>query len=401
MTNSNGQLPKGWRKARLGDFVTRLTNGYVGPTREIYVDNGVPYLLARHVHDNILTFDGKTFVSEEFTRRHRKSVLKAGDVLMVQSGHVGQTAVVPPEHEGHNCHAMIVISPVLESLDGRYLSYFFHSPEGRPELDRLQTGATLPHLNCRDVENVTIPLPPLSEQRRIAAILDKAEAIRRNRQEAIRLTDELLGSVFLEMFGDPVSHDSKPLSEIAAVVSGVTKGRKLNGRAIVVPYLRVANVQDGFLNLDEIKTIEALPEEVENLALRLGDIVMTEGGDHDKLGRGAIWNHGLSPCIHQNHIFRVRLNQDLMLPDYFAAYLRTREAKSYFLRCAKKTTNLASINMTQLRGLPVPLPTIEIQREFRKAANTIVELSATRKRATRESDQLFASLVQRAFRGEL
>jgi type I restriction enzyme S subunit len=159
------------------------------------------------------------------------------------------------------------------------------------------------------VEVIQVPLPPLSEQRRIAAILDKAEAIRRKREEGIRLTEELLRSTFLDMFGDPVSYPSHPLSQIAIVVSGVAKGRKLNGRAIDVPYLRVANVQDGYLSLDEIKTIEALPEEVEALTLRPGDIVLTEGGDHDKLGRGAVWTYDLNP-----NTVEIGASHSLLLP---------------------------------------------------------------------------------------
>jgi len=401
MKQTNGNMPPSWKEVRLKEVVTRLTNGYVGPTRDIYLTEGIPYLLARHVHDNQLTFDGLTYVSEEFNKRNRKSILKSGDVLMVQSGHVGETAVVPNEHEGHNCHAMIVITPDARHLNGRFLSYYCHTPQGKAALARLETGATLPHLNCGDVENLVLPLPPLPEQRRIAAILDKADAIRRKREEGIRLTEELLRSTFLEMFGDPTTNPVKPLAEVAAVVSGVTKGRKLNGRAVNVPYLRVANVQDGYLNLDEIKTIEALPEEVEDLALQRGDIVMTEGGDYDKLGRGAIWNADIPNCIHQNHVFRVRVDRTVLVPDYFAALLRTSHAKAYFLRCAKKTTNLASINMTQLKGLPVPIPPIDTQHKFEKAAHAIIEMSAARKRAAAEADQLFGSLVQRAFRGDL
>ncbi len=87
------QRGKGWVERRLGDIVTRLTNGYVGPTRNIYHDSGVPYLLARHVKNNRLLFDGRTFISDEFNRKNKKSMLKAGDVLLVQSGHIGHSAV--------------------------------------------------------------------------------------------------------------------------------------------------------------------------------------------------------------------------------------------------------------------------------------------------------------------
>jgi type I restriction enzyme S subunit len=153
-----------WPHRRLGDIVTRLTNGYVGPTRNIYLETGVPYLLARHVKNNRLAFDGRTFVSDEFNRKHNKSTLKSGDVLLVQSGHIGHSAVVPAEHAGHNCHAMIVITPVEGVLTGPYLSLLFNSIM-RPQLEAIKTGSTVPHLNCGSVIELPVPLPEVSIQR--------------------------------------------------------------------------------------------------------------------------------------------------------------------------------------------------------------------------------------------
>lgn len=262
-------------------------------------------------------------------------------------------------------------------------------------------GVGLQHVTKPMVQALQMPLPPLSAQRRMINILGRADAIRQKKTECIRLTEELSHSTFLEMFGDPPTTSAKPLVDLAEVVSGITKGRNLNGRAVKVPYLRVANVQDGFLNLDEIKTIDALPDEVKSLSLQTGDIVMTEGGDHDKLGRGAVWNGAVPNCIHQNHVFRVRVDRHYLLPSYFAAFLRTPLAKRYFLRCAKKTTNLASINMTQLRGLPVPVPSLALQRKFEEVAKAINELAAIRSKAASDAVSLFGSLVQRAFREEL
>ena len=118
------------------------------------------------------------------------------------------------------------------------------------------------------------------------------------------------------MFGDPVTNPKEwkeiKLKEISEIVSGVTKGRKLTGKStIFVPYLRVANVQDGYLDLTEIKDIEVLPSDIEKYALQDGDILLTEGGDPDKLGRGTVWNGQIPMCIHQNHIFRVRVNRSI------------------------------------------------------------------------------------------
>ncbi len=167
---------KEWGTKRLGNVVSRLTNGYVGPTRNIYVGEGVPYLLARHVRDNQLVFDDRTFVSVGFNQRNRKSILRSGDVLLVQSGHIGHAAVVTKEHEGNNCHAMIVISPIEGIVTGSFLSMYFNSPAVRRKFDEIRSGSTVPHLTCGAVKEMQIPLPPLAEQRRIVGVLDEAFA---------------------------------------------------------------------------------------------------------------------------------------------------------------------------------------------------------------------------------
>lgn len=252
-----------------------------------------------------------------------------------------------------------------------------------------------------------IPLPPLPEQKRIADILDMADAVRRKRREAISHAKDFLNSLFEDMFRHWLG---MPTSEVprlghpgmAEIVSGVTKGRRFNGKETVeVPYIRVANVQDGFLDLSEIKTIEVLPADVENLLLQRGDVLMTEGGDHDKLGRGAMWEVDIPNCIHQNHVFRIRCNRDNLLPEYFAGYIQTGLAKAYFLRCAKKTSNLASINMTQLKATPVPCPPTELQRKYADIRSAQQKATDTKERALAETDELFNSLVHSAFHGGL
>ncbi len=151
----------------LGDVVTRLTNGYVGATKNIYLDSGIPYLLARHVKNNVLSFDGKTFISNEFNTKNKKSILKEDDVLLVQSGHIGHSAVVTKEHEGHNCHAMIVISTIKDILSGKFLSLYFQSSYMKQVFEDMRTGSTIKHLNCGDVRLLEIPVPSIEEQNKI------------------------------------------------------------------------------------------------------------------------------------------------------------------------------------------------------------------------------------------
>jgi type I restriction enzyme S subunit len=170
---------------------------------------------------------------------------------------------------------------------------------------------TVKHLSSKQIASIEMSVPPLAEQGRIVKLLDEADELRKLRAQADRRTADLIPAIFHEMFGENAKkpHVRVKLEQIAEVVSGVAKGRKFNGRLpIEVPYLRVANVQAGHLDLSEIKTIQALPEEVEELALRKGDVLLTEGGDFDKLGRGAMLEQDLPNCIHQNHVFVCVLN---------------------------------------------------------------------------------------------
>lgn len=252
------------------------------------------------------------------------------------------------------------------------------------------------------IADLEIPLPPLKEQRQTVDLLLRAEGIVRLRREAQKKAAEIIPALFLDMFGDPATNPKgwsvRRLGDIANVVSGITKGRKVNGKPTrPVPYLRVANVQAGFLNLGEMKEIEATDAEIEDLKLQTGDVVLTEGGDYDKLGRGAQWRGEIEPCIHQNHIFRVRLRRGIAEPDYFEAYLQTAAASRYFLSIAKRTTNLASINMTQLRNLPVMFPVIESQRAFAQRMRQFRSILLQGGTATSAAEAMFNALLGKVF----
>ena len=176
-------------------------------------------------------------------------------------------------------------------------------------------------------------------------------------------------SRFVELFGDMFLNSKawkkQELDSLADVVSGITKGRKTKEPHLIeVPYMAVSNVKDGYIDWTTVKTIQATQQEIEQYRLLPDDVLMTEGGDPDKLGRGAILKEPLQNCIHQNHIFRVRLNESLILPAFFEEYLKHQKAKRYFLGCAKQTTGIASINMRQLKALPVLLPPLELQEQF-------------------------------------
>ncbi|WP_198595357.1 restriction endonuclease subunit S, partial [Vibrio lentus] len=150
--------------------------------------------------------------------------------------------------------------------------------------------------------------------------------------------------------------------EIALVTGGVTKGRKLKDRELIsCPYLAVANVQRGFFKLTNLKTIDIPIDELEKYAVKPGDLLITEGGDWDKVGRTAIWRSNIENCLHQNHVFKVRVPSGEVLNEWVELVFNSMVGRNYFAGASKKTTNLASINMTQLRSFPFPLPPLSQQ----------------------------------------
>ncbi|WP_353237623.1 restriction endonuclease subunit S [Limnohabitans sp.] len=153
--------------------------------------------------------------------------------------------------------------------------------------------------------------------------------------------------------------------ELAVVIGGVTKGRNLRGRQMIVcPYLAVANVQRGYFKLENLKTIEIAADELAKYQVSEGDLLITEGGDWDKVGRTAIWRGGAMNCLHQNHVFKARVPSAYLLNDWIELVFNSDIGRNYFAGASKQTTNLASINMTQLRSFPIPIPPIDEQRRI-------------------------------------
>jgi type I restriction enzyme, S subunit len=168
-----GEMPEHWACRSISSICTKITNGYVGPTRDILVDEGVRYLQSLHIKGNRIRFDSPYFVRHEWSVEHSKSILNAGDVLIVQTGDIGQVAVVTDEFVGCNCHALIIVSPVKTVLSGEWLSWTLNSDYGLHSLLSIQTGALHPHLNCGNVKSLMVPVPPLAEQKEIVATLSR------------------------------------------------------------------------------------------------------------------------------------------------------------------------------------------------------------------------------------
>jgi type I restriction enzyme S subunit len=246
----------------------------------------------------------------------------------------------------------------------------------RWSLQRVAQGTTFDAVTARHFSDLLVSVPnDTAEQAAIARVLDAADATIDRARDAHRKAASLDHSLLHELldFGPvgarnkvkPAHWQRKRVGEVAEVGSGVTLGKDVTGfRHTELPYLRVANVQDGHLNLSTVKTVKVRCDEVARYRLEPGDILMTEGGDLDKLGRGTLWEGQIDNCLHQNHIFRVRANKAHLDPRYFSLVVESDISKRYFNRVAKQTTNLASTNKTQVRAFSFPLPPLKEQEQI-------------------------------------
>ena len=246
---------------------------------------------------------------------------------------------------------------------------FLHHLLNYLPLKFLNAATGVPGLSRRDACSLLGVFPSPKEQASIARILDTVDSALERTRTAVERAHEFHSSLLHELLerGLASSGSSKErypkhwkrvrVDKVATVGSGVTLGKDVAGQKTVnLPYLRVANVQDGHLDLTTVKTVRVPVGEVAKFRLELGDVLMTEGGDIDKLGRGTIWEGQIPDCLHQNHVFRIRPNRELLEPAFYALIVESDIAKRYFSRVAKRTTNLASTNKTQVRAFQFPLP---------------------------------------------
>jgi type I restriction enzyme S subunit len=395
-----------WPTVTLADVATVVSGATPRTTEKRFWGGDILWTTPKDLSDLDTAFlerPPRTITSEGL-KSCAASLLPPHSVLLSSRAPIGLVAINSLPMATNQGFKSLV--PDSKRLDSRFLYHWLKSKTSY--LQSLGNGATFKEISKGVVERIEIPLPPLGEQRRIAAILDKADALRRKRNHVIGLFNNLAQSIFLDIFGDPVLNpkgwnDIESLGNLAEIASGVTKGRKLaDGDARDVPYLAVSNVQDKRLDLSNVKQIRATEGEIRRFRIERDDLLLTEGGDPDKLGRGTLWQEEIpEPTIHQNHIFRVRVKSDKVLPIYLIWLISSSYGKVYFLRSAKQTTGIASINKRQLSDFPVLVPPKRLQQEFAEAAHSVKQAINTQASAAQTLDALFSSLQHRAFSGQL
>jgi len=365
---------------------------------------------------------------EIFTKQLRK-----GDLILEKSGGgekqpVGRVIRFGLEEIALCSNFLERLRPNTLLAESQYLAYLlYHLWLNRQIVPFIKQTTGIQNLDTSEYFTIGVSLPPLNKQHIIAdylnyettqldALIEATErlldllaekrralithAVTRGLNPDVPLRDsgvEWLGLV-------PTHWETRKLKMVAEVRTGVAKGRNFGGASTIqVSYLRVANVQDGYLDLSDVAEIEIQPHELDGFRLKKGDLLMNEGGDADKLGRGAIWSGSIDPCVHQNHVFAVRCHD--VDPEWLAWTIKGDHAKVYFESRSKQSTNLASISSTNLQEVTIPTPPAGEQRTIVEYIESETAKLAALRAATEHTRDLLherrAALIAEAVTGKI
>ena len=432
-----GVLPEGWAWATLREIGTWYGGGTPSKQRPEFWENGtVPWISPKDMGADTLIATQDRISETAVTNSPVKLVPADSVAMVVRSGILERrTPIAWVPFETTLNQDMKAIRPHT-GISARWLAWTLRAMENHILTKCRKRGTTVASLEIPWLMDVRIPVPPSEEQRRIVARLEEhmehievgATAASAALKNASLLRQEISAQGAIGHLEPQDSMERMPLAEagvddgdlpalptgwtwsrlgeIAEVVGGVTKDSKKQSDPgfIEVPYLRVANVQRGRLNLNEVSTIRVSPAKAAALKLHSGDVLLNEGGDRDKLGRGWIWEGQVTNCIHQNHVFRARVRNKIVHPKLLAWHANGF-GKQWCDRNGSQMVNLASISLRKIKLLPVPIPPTELQGQLVADIEAHLEAATTAEGIAREavaqSIELRSSLLTAAFSGSL
>ena len=326
-------------------------------------------------------------------------LLPKGSILLSIFATIGRTATLGVNAATNQAIAGIQIrEPRL--ICAKFLRRFLDVSAS--ELESRSRGVAQANINLSILRAHLVPLPCLSEQRRIAAILDQADALRAKRRVALAQLDEMVQSIFVDMFGDPATNSKGwPITQIGHLLLSATYGSSEKaGNAGAFPMLRMNNITySGKLNLHDLKHIDLHNKDVPRYTVQSGDILFNRTNSADLVGKTAVFDKA-EPYAFAGYLVRLRVNETAA-PEYIAGFLNSGYGKSVLKSMCKSIIGMADINAKEVQSIRIPLPPRHLQAKYVEMLQAVAALREMQERSHARLNTLFASLQHRAFRGEL
>ncbi|MBO1268308.1 restriction endonuclease subunit S [Arthrobacter cavernae] len=382
--------------ARLGDVCDFTSGGTPSKSNDAYFQGDIPWITGADIVGPV-AYDARSFITPEAVASSATSVAPAGTVLLVTRTSVGKVAVAGRDIAFSQ--DITALNPKAGAADSAYVRHMLRVHQ--PSLERQARGATIKGVTRRDVTSLVIPLPPLDEQRRIAAILDKADELRSKRRQALAHLDTLTQSIFHSTFGAYLEASNSTVSQTGTVQLGRQRAPKYQTGKYTRPYMRVANVKLNALDLDDVLEMDFNESDFESYRLNHGDILLNEGQSTELVGRPAIWRNEIEDCCFQNTLVRYVADPQQIVPEFALATFLYYFDRGEFARISSKTSSIAHLGAARFARMPMPTPPLELQQTFASRIAAVERLKENHRKHLAELDALFASLQHRAFKGEL
>jgi len=367
----------------------------------------LPVLRAGNITDDGLVFDDLVFVPASRISRQQK--IRQNDLVIAASSGsldvVGKAARALEDYDGGFGAFCKVLRP-RPDIDPSYFAHFFRTAEYRQKISALAAGANINNLRNEHLDDLRIPLPPLPEQRRIATILDKADALRAKRRAALAKLDTLAQCIFLDMFGDPATNPKGwPVVELGELISvGPQNGlyRPSSDYGSGTRILRIDAFYDGVITQQEsLKRVRISEQEIVTYGLRSGEIIVNRVNSREYLGKSALVPPLQEAVVFESNMMRLGVDSCRIDSTYLIHLLQTPHIRAHILQCAKDAVNQSSINQRDVRSIPVMLPPLPPQSKFAQRVRHLDSVRVDGESGRSKFDALFAALQHRAFRGEL
>jgi type I restriction enzyme S subunit len=391
-----------WPSMRLSDLCKVITKGTTPTTLGYnFCDKGVGFLRVQNIGNGRVNYERDTlFIDERTHETLKRSQVQPGDVLVSIAGTIGRAGVVPENAPALNCNQAVAIVRANGSVFRPFLRHWLESSDAQRQMLGAMVTGTISNLSLTQVGNLQIPLPPLTEQRRIAAIMDKAQAVQAKRRAALAQLDALPQAIFLDVFGDHTTilgrWPTKNLGEILEFLTSGSRGWAAHYADSGNLFLRIQNVRYDELLLDDIAYVNP-PDTAEAKRTRVqpGDVLLSITAD---LGRTAVVPEGIGTAFINQHlsILRTKAIAPRFLSAFIASPVGQRQVSGRNRQAVK-----AGLNFDDIRSFVVPLPPTKLQGDFVRRVAGVEKLSTVHRASLAEMDALRASLQEGAFRGQL
>jgi len=394
--------PDGWEWENLDGVTLEYISGGTPSTKiTTYWQGSIPWTRSANLTANYLKF-GEKFISREAVAETATNVVPKNNVLVATRVGVGKATVnlIDVAISQDLTGLVLDVNRILPI----YLVYYLHSPKIQRLFEQYSRGTTIQGIQRSDLSRIKIPLPPLDTQRKIVAILDKAEATQRLRAEADALMQDLIQSVFQEMFGDPATNPKQwDILTIGNVVEMTQYGssQKSSERGGGYPCLGMNNLTyKGHFDLSHLKYVELSENEFRKYKLEVGDILFNRTNAPNLVGKTGVITKDTN-CVFASYLIRLKVNTQIIVPEYLWAYLNSPFIKQTFTSMCKKAVNQANINATELQRVSIPIPPIDMQKVFAKSVRNLSGFKNITGESSKELLTLQNILMSKAFTGDL